>query len=95
MDEITYLNNVPFTDLKFILTTPLAQAVYKGSTTKKSNGEKKMQYTFELLENVSLIKKSENGRGGKGPLEVIWSRPLVKQSYVEEVSQDQVAFECL
>lgn len=37
-----------------------------------------------------LITESENGWGWKGPLEIIWSNPLLKQVPLEEVVQDHV-----
>jgi len=44
-----------------------------------------------LLQGLSRsITESQNVRGWKGPLWVIWSNPLPKESHLQQAAQDRV-----
>lgn len=51
--------------------------------------------TIKLADKWSLITESPNSQGWKGPLEVVWSNPLLKQGLLEWVAHDfvQTVFE--
>ena len=52
----------------------------------------KLKYSLKSL----LLTESQNGRGWKGPLEIILSNPLLEQPLLEQGAQDcvQTGFEC-